>query len=418
MSLPASEPIPMPEEELPPARRRRMKRLVVPESDGEQGGVLDELGKTATPGAEFYTSSLLAGLVAGIGFLLDSPALIILAALLAPFMGPLMGVTVATIAGSASFMLTSLGSLAIGGVIFLLTGSLAGFAARIFPPHSMAQAGYHVTITWPDIILLVVGMVLTLVLMVRSTQQRPLVSSVAVAYAVYLPLSAAGYGLTSGALFPWEGGLLVFVGHLVVAVLTGTLTLVTLGLRPMRMLSYILTGTYALACLAGGLIYFLSNNVGIREPVQPQITVPAAFVPVASATVEQPSLTAPAVTQPGGEPTLTLTITLTPQPQPSATPAPTNTLVPTRTPTITVTPQATPVWARINVKGGNGAYIRSEPKYDALIVISLLNGNVVEVLPDVLVGDGVTWAKVRTADGKEGWIVRSLLATATPAPGW
>jgi hypothetical protein len=406
----------MPEEELPPARRRRMKRLVVPESSGEQVGALDELGKLATPGAEFYTSSLLAGLVAGLGFLLDSPALIILAALLAPFMGPLMGVTLATIAGSVSFMLTSLGSLAIGGVIFLLSGSLAGFAARLFPPHSMAQATYHITITWPDIILLVVGMVLTLVLMARSKQQRPLVSSVAVAYAVYLPLSAAGYGLTSGALLPWEGGLLVFLGHLIVAVLAGTLTLVILGLRPMRMLSYILTGVYALACLAGGLIFFLSNNVGIREPVQPQITVPAALVPRASATADLPSFTPDATEQPEVEPTLTITLTL--QPQPSATRAPTNTLVPTWTPTITVTPQATPVWARINVKGGNGAYIRGEPKYDALIVISLLNGNVVEVLPDVLVSDGVTWAKVRTADGKEGWIVRSLLATATPAPGW
>ncbi len=409
MSLPTSEPIPMPEEELPPARRRRMKRLVIPDGGVEQQQLLDELGRAATPGAEFYTSALLAGLVAGLGFLLDSPALVILAALLAPFMGPLMGVSLATIAGSMRFMAGSLGSLLIGAVIFLLTGSLAGWVARIFPPQSAAQAAYHLAITWPDLLLLVIGMVLSLVLLVRSTQQRPLVSSVAVAYTIYLPLAAAGYGLTSGIALAWEGGLLVFVGHLIVAGLAGTLTLVTLGLRPMRASSYLLTGVYALACLAGGLVFFLSSSTVVGAPAPLQVTVPAAAVPRPSAT---PQPLAAAAQAPSA------TYTLTQLPQPSPTLEPTHTLVPTKTPTITVTPEPTPVWARINAKGGNGAFIRSEARYDSLIVTSLLNGNVVEVLPDVLVADGVTWVKVRTADGREGWIVRSLLATATPAPNW
>jgi SH3-like domain-containing protein len=78
----------------------------------------------------------------------------------------------------------------------------------------------------------------------------------------------------------------------------------------------------------------------------------------------------------------------------------------------------TPVWARISVKDGNGAYIRAEPSYDANYVKSLLNGYLIQVLPDVVIADGATWVKVRTAEGVEGWIVRSLLATATPAPGW
>nr|HMN63326.1 hypothetical protein [Anaerolinea sp.] len=79
MSLPTSQPIPSPEEELPPARRRRMRRLVVPQGVDEQADVLDEIGKRSTPGAEFYISALLAGTVAGVGFLLDSPALVVLA---------------------------------------------------------------------------------------------------------------------------------------------------------------------------------------------------------------------------------------------------------------------------------------------------------------------------------------------------
>ncbi|GAP08666.1 MAG TPA: DUF389 domain-containing protein [Anaerolinea thermolimosa] len=409
MSLPASEPIPMPEEELPPARRRRLNRMVLPEDGDEQSARLDELGKRAIPGAEFYLSALLAGLVAGLGFWLDSPALVILAALLVPFMGPLMGLAVATVAGSVRFLLRSLGSLMIAAVIFLLTGTLAGWGARLFPPVSLIQAGYQTRFTWPDAALLTVGVVVTLALMNRSPSQRPLVSSVAVAYTVFLPLSAAGFGLTSGVLPGWEMGLVVFLAHLIWGVLCGTLTLVFLGFRPLRFLSYALTGGYALLCLAGGLVYFLSSEGAVRPPP----SLPAALPPV----LETPTAFTGEQSEQGLTP-LAEVPSQTPSPTVTLTPTATHTLVPTRTPTVTLTPAPTPVYARINARGGNGAFIRAEPRYDALIVVSMLNGNVVEVLEDVTVNEGVTWVKVRTADGKEGWIVRELLATATPAPGW
>lgn len=411
MSLPASEPIPMPEEELPPARRRRMRRMVLPEDGDEQSARLDELGKRAVPGAEFYLSALLAGLVAGLGFWLDSPALVIFAVLLVPFMGPLMGLAVATVAGSVRFLLRSLGSLMIAGVIFLLTGTLAGWGARLFPPASLIQAGYHTRFTWPDAALLTVGVVVTLVLMNRSPSQRPLVSSVAVAYTVFLPLSAAGFGLTSGVLPGWEMGLAVFLAYLVWGALCGTLTLVFLGLRPLRFLSYALTGGYTLLCVAGGLVYFLSSDGAVRPP--PTLGV---ALPLVLETQTQPSPANGAGE--GGFTPLATVPSETPRPTVTLTSTATHTLVPTRTPTVTLTPAPTPVYARINARGGNGAFIRAEPRYDALIVVSMLNGNVVEVLEDVTVNEGVTWVKVRTADGKEGWIVRELLATATPAPGW
>jgi SH3-like domain-containing protein len=32
--------------------------------------------------------------------------------------------------------------------------------------------------------------------------------------------------------------------------------------------------------------------------------------------------------------------------------------------------------------------------------------------------EGSAWVKVRAPDGKEGWVLQALLATATPAPNW
>jgi uncharacterized protein YgiM (DUF1202 family) len=62
--------------------------------------------------------------------------------------------------------------------------------------------------------------------------------------------------------------------------------------------------------------------------------------------------------------------------------------------------------------------VRSEPSLDAEIITSLMNGELVYILPEVIENKSITWAHVRLPDGTEGWIVRDLLATATPRPGW
>jgi hypothetical protein len=66
----------------------------------------------------------------------------------------------------------------------------------------------------------------------------------------------------------------------------------------------------------------------------------------------------------------------------------------------------------------NGAYIRSEPKVGAKILTSVLNGMLVKVLPETVQDGGVMWSHILTTDGLQGWIVQSLLVTATPVPGW
>ncbi len=98
------------------------------------------------------------------------------------------------------------------------------------------------------------------VLLARSTHQRPLVSSVAMAYALFLPLGAAGYGLTSGAPLPWYNGMVVFLIGLAVAALLGAITLVILGLRPLNGLSYLFTGAY-MTIVVTALVIWLSGGI-------------------------------------------------------------------------------------------------------------------------------------------------------------
>jgi SH3-like domain-containing protein len=60
--------------------------------------------------------------------------------------------------------------------------------------------------------------------------------------------------------------------------------------------------------------------------------------------------------------------------------------------------------------------VRAEPDYAATVVISLLNDVIVEILPESEQQGNTIWVKVKTQDGTTGWIVRSLLITATPPP--
>jgi hypothetical protein len=399
MSLPTVEPLPDENANLPPARRRRQQRMIVPPGSDDRAEFLIELARKTVPSFDFFLASLLCGLLLGGGLLLDSPALVFLAALFAPFMAPAVGISLGTITGSLRFVLQSLASLLIGSLIVFLAGLLGGFAASLLPQSNYQQVAYHSQFTWAGFLVLGLGAALTTYLVARTPTQKPLITSVAIAYGLYLPVGTAGFCLSAGLGPLWASGLGLFAFNLVWMALLGTVVLAFLGIRPLNTGGYLLGLSY----LAGGIamIALVWNT-----PLTP-ITAPVETEqPVALVMTETPAPSETPTATPSLEPTITQspTITLT------------RTLVPSATATQTITPIPTPVWARVNASEGNGALIRRDPTYDSPVVLSILNGNLIEVLPDEVTSGSVTWIHVRTVDGREGWIVRGLLRTATPAP--
>jgi len=401
MTIPTSEPLPPEDRQnVPPARRRRQDRLAARHLPAAQAELVKALSYQATPTIGFYLFMALAGLIFGVAALLDAPALFILAALVAPFLGPVFGLVLAARVGSGRFFLTALVGLLVGFGLVFTGGLLGGFTAKAFWPQALEGQSIrtHAVLTIPDGVLLSLGIILTVYLLVRNPNQRPLAANAALTYSLVLPVGAAGFGLGSGlpSLFP--DGLIVFAIHLAGLVLLGVLTLALLGLRPRGWFGYTLGSTLLLLAVV---VMLLTS--GLLTAFSAQVALPPTPIPAPSGT---PS--------PTPEPTLTLT-SVAPTPSLTAT----RTLIPSETPTPTVSPQPTPVWAVIDAGQGGGAWIRKEPNGELLITV--LNGTLVQVLPDLVVEDYINWVHVLVPYGQtsiEGWILRSLLQTATPAPDW
>lgn len=380
--------------QLPPARRRRAKRrLLAPLDADERATYLEEVARRAAPSFDFFLFSLLAGAALGVAFLLDSPYLLVFGVLLAPLMAPATGVSLGTVLGSMRIFARSLGGLLVGAFLVLVAGALGGVSSRLWLPLELQQVHLHTQLNWPAFLVMAVGAVLTSATLVKE-KARAALPSVALAYGLYLPLAAAGFGLGSGEPHLWPDGLVLFAIHLAWITLVGAITLGIMGFRPYSLLGYSLGGV---VILVGVLLAIALSGAGMV--FSKGVTLPT---PTTTPTI-----------------TLTPTVTSTPSPiPPTSTITPTITRTPTLTPTRTPTLTPTPVEAFVQAIGDfTGVNIRDEPNGNT-VVSSLLNGSIVRILSDPpVVEGGATWLHVLDLQNNiEGWILQSLLITATPAP--
>jgi hypothetical protein len=102
------------------------------------------------------------------------------------------------------------------------------------------------------------------------------------------------------------------------------------------------------------------------------------------------------------------------------TPMPPATLAPTETSTSTITAEPTPIIALIRAAEGGGAFIRDKP--GGTVLRTLGNGATVTIIPnDLQEVNKVIWVHVfALVNGKrvEGWMIQSVLQTATPIANW
>lgn len=379
------------EDSLPPARRRRARRLLAPLEGDARAIVLDKVAHRTSPTFDFFLFSLVAGVLLSLALMFNLPLVLLVGAALTLPMAPVIGLGLGTAVGSVRFFGRSLFGVMFGGGLLFLSAALIGWALQRFVPPVLVLSERFVQF---DVLYLGVVALAGLAAALAMTRSSRAVAApgVVLAYGLYVPLAAAGLGLGARRPELFPAGLVVFLVGLTLAALMATLTLLVLGFRPLRLLGYTLGVT---AGLAAALLLVGLSSLGAA--LSAQIALPT----------HTPSPT----------PTLTATATrtLTPVP-PTFTPTVTATATATVTPTQTITPTPTPLYALI--RSSNGALLRDAP--GGKVIGSYFDRTLLQILSDTAVQTegGLFWVLVQAPDGKVGWILQSLLVTATPAPNW
>ena len=421
-SLPSIEPETPREARPPRARRRRRGQLMVPQDAAGRAALLSSLARRAYPSYELFVYAVLCGAILGLGFILDSQALLLFGILLAPLLTPWIGFLLAAVTGSARFLFETLMAVLVSAALVLVIGMVSGFAARPFLPRTFNEAYIHSHLWWPDLVIIAVGAIILTISFVRS-EEKPFLPSVVLAYGFFVPLSAAGFGLGSGIADIWPNGVLIFLVHFAWAGMFGLITLIAMRIMPTSVQGFLLSAGATLVfvilllnLMAGGNWNQAAAPQGADPTAPPTLTVNLPPVSQAGTQLRPSSTPVIETATPNSSPLSTEGISLSPTAVPLTLEI---TLPPTDTPTVTLTIEPTPVYARIMADKGGGAFLRKDPNGKYLATLD--NYTIVEVLPDTQEVNGVTWAHViaiKNGVRMEGWILQVVLQVATPVPNW
>jgi len=405
------------------ARRRRARRTFLPKGAEGRAAIVATLAKRAYPSYELFIYSLLCGAVLGVGFILDSYGVLVLGILFAPLMVAWVGLVLSIISGMPRLFFQTLVGLLISALLVFGSSALAGLASRIILPHTFNAAFTLSRLWWPDLVVMAIGAVLLTVSFARS-ESKPFLPSVIVAYELFMPLSASGFGVGNGISDLWPHGVLVFVVHLAWATLFGLIALAVLRFRPLSAGGYIFAlGMTAIA------IFAVASLMAPGRPSVGNVTPESTPTAATQAAAQHPNQGVTPTAPPSTTSELLETIesgspaeTATEKTGETVTAIPLTldvTLPVTETRTSTPPPEPTPIYATIRAREGGGAFIRKEP--GGSVIATLDNGSVVQVLPDTQELNGGLWfhiAVTRNDIRIEGWIVQNVLETATPIPNW
>jgi hypothetical protein len=138
----------------PRGRRRRRGHLNIPQDAEGRAALLAGLAHRAYPTYELFVFAGLSGAILAMGYLMDSQALLLFGALVAPLLLPWVGLLIGSVTGSLRFFFETLAALLVSAALVFVIGVLAGFASRVFLPRTFEQAYVHARLWWPDLIIL------------------------------------------------------------------------------------------------------------------------------------------------------------------------------------------------------------------------------------------------------------------------
>ncbi len=198
----------------------------------DQLGVREELIEDAQPGSDYFVLIVLSSIIATLGLLLNSPAVVIGAMLVAPLMSPILGFSLGIILGEGRLVRTSLESVFKGVMASIIVSIIIGLLSPLkdMTPEILAR-------TQPTILDLFIALASGMAgaYAVSRKDVSAALPGVAIAAALAPPLSVVGLGLANGNMQAAGGALLLFTTNLVTISLGGVIIFTLLGIHPLNL---------------------------------------------------------------------------------------------------------------------------------------------------------------------------------------
>lgn len=194
----------------------------------EQLNLRESLSDSARPGANYFVLIILSSIIATLGLLLNSAAVVIGAMLVAPLMSPILGLSLGMVLGDVRLIRLSIESMFKGVALALVIAVFIGIGS---PFRDLTEE--ILSRTQPTLLDLVVALASGMAgaYALAREEVSAALPGVAIASALMPPLCVAGLGLSLGDPRVAGGAFLLFLANIAAISLAGVLIFLLLGIR-------------------------------------------------------------------------------------------------------------------------------------------------------------------------------------------
>ena len=199
----------------------------------EQWKLREEMIDDARPGVNYFVLIILSSIIATLGLLLGSPAVVIGAMLVAPLMSPVLGFSLGIVLGELRLIRLSLESVLKGVVASILVAVVIGLMS---PFKEMTTE--IISRTQPTLLDLFIALASGMAgaYAISKKDVSAALPGVAIAAALAPPLGVVGLGVALGKPQAAGGALLLFITNIISINLAGVIVFSLLGVRPQNWL--------------------------------------------------------------------------------------------------------------------------------------------------------------------------------------
>ncbi len=199
--------------------------------------VLDQLSASSSPNFDYFLLVILSAAIATFGLITDSTAVIIGAMLVAPLMSPILGLSLASVAGKQNMFERAVGALFRGVLLAVALAAFISWISQLLP--------FDILVTLPNEVLsrtrpspIDLGIALAGGAAAAYALAQPQLSAalpgVAIATALMPPLCTVGIGISLESPEIALGAFLLFITNLVTISFSGIVVFAALGFRPIE----------------------------------------------------------------------------------------------------------------------------------------------------------------------------------------